>query len=52
MADDLLAVPVLPGMDGLLDVERFIALHAGVKAALDLARVSAALAITAHWLVR
>ena len=51
-ADDLLAVPVLPGMDGLLDVERFIALHAGVKAALDLARVSAALAITAHWLVR
>ena len=51
MADDLLAVPALPGMDGLLDVERFIALHAGVKAALDLARVSAALAITAHWLV-
>ena len=51
-ADDLLAVPAVPGMDGLLDVERFIALHAGVKAALDLARVSAALAITAHWLVR
>ncbi|XP_025815729.1 uncharacterized protein LOC112892831 [Panicum hallii] len=50
-ADDLLAVPALPCMDGLLDVERFIALHAGVKAALDLARVSAALAITAHWLV-
>ena len=39
-------------MDGLLDVERFIALHAGVKAALYLARLSSAtLAITAHWLV-
>ncbi|OEL30632.1 hypothetical protein BAE44_0008349 [Dichanthelium oligosanthes] len=48
--DDVLAVPGLPDIDGLLDVERSMT-HVGVKDALDLARASAALAITAHWLV-
>ena len=47
----LAAVPALPGVDGLLDGEHFTALHDGVEAALNLAKVCAALAITAHWLV-
>ncbi|KAG2586885.1 hypothetical protein PVAP13_5NG087000 [Panicum virgatum] len=51
-ADSLLAaVPALPGVDSLLDGEHFTALHDGVEAALNLGKVSTALAITAHWLV-
>ncbi|KAF8704935.1 hypothetical protein HU200_031179 [Digitaria exilis] len=49
--DALLAVPGLPGADGLLGDEHFSDLRADVEAALDLARVSAVLAIIAHWLL-
>lgn len=49
--DALLAVPDLPGADSLLDDEHFANVHGGVVVALDLARVSAALAVTAHWLL-
>ncbi|CAL4977981.1 unnamed protein product [Urochloa decumbens] len=51
-AESLLAVPALPGVDGILDGEHFNALHDAVEAALNLAKFGAVLAITAHWLVR
>jgi hypothetical protein len=52
-ADSLLAaVPALPNLNGVLDGEYFTALRDGVEAALNLATVSAVLAITAHWLIR
>jgi len=47
----LAAVPALPGVDGLLNGEHFTALHDGVEAALNVAKVGAALAIPAHWLL-
>jgi hypothetical protein len=51
-ADSLLAaVPALPGVDGLLDGDHFTALRDGVEDALNVAKVGAALAITAHWWV-
>ncbi|CAL4958269.1 unnamed protein product [Urochloa decumbens] len=51
-AESLLAVPALPGVDGILDGEHFNALHDAVEAALNLTKFGAVLAITAHWLVR
>ncbi|CAL4951716.1 unnamed protein product [Urochloa decumbens] len=51
-AESLLAVPALPGVDGILDGEHFNALHDAVEDALNLAKVGAVLAIAAHWLVR
>ncbi|CAO2199045.1 unnamed protein product [Urochloa humidicola] len=51
-AESLLAVPALRGVDRILNGEHFTALHDGVEAALNLAKVGAVLAITAHWLLR
>jgi hypothetical protein len=52
-ADSLLAaVPALPDLHGVLDGEHFTALRGAFEAALNLAKVSAVLAVTANWLLR
>ncbi|KAL6626790.1 hypothetical protein ACP70R_030516 [Stipagrostis hirtigluma subsp. patula] len=50
-ASHLLSRPGLPGVDALLDAERAVA-HRMLEAAQAFAVKSAALAVTAHWLVR